>query len=472
MSDKLYYVTKSLQCGNAIIRSLSDTPGGADLMFLQKYDGPYLSGTPDWSFLYNTSKRYTWRQVVNSIAYPPAIISDKNIKILTINKGEVFNIRGFAIIGDRNQKNQYGLYDPTPDRYYGCQQYINNIKVLGCGNTGIHLQRGLEVTTMRDVVCRYNMGYGLFTGKNACDSATEYLRFDSCDFSYNRLSGVYFSYWRKDINFVNCQFSGNGQYQLDQIDSVLGYDRRLPSRLSEVHAGVWLDNGNIEADNTSFGFSMIDCYGENCLLGLHMTNTVGRGVTNSVELKNNIFYRGDAPKPNSYNGSCFYIDTNYISKWLIKGNYGHALDVAVFKKTPIDGGHNEIHDIDLFEAITNKLYTDTTLFKDILGDGSCLSRHEISKDFTLTVPSGYSNQTACYSLTAHWQSHNSDAFSGYILMVTTMPSGHYKMLTIASDNISGFASKPTISSNGVLTIPSVQYYRYTLQRIDLTKTIY
>ena len=180
-----------------------------------------MNGRPDWGYMFNTSSQYTWRQVIEQCAIGAAIISDKDIKIMTIGNGERFNIRGFAIIGNHKMKNQHGLCDDTPDKYRGTNQYINNINVIGCGNNGITLNRGLEVTTLKNVKSICNMGHGLYTGLNSFDSATEYLTFENCDFSNNRLDGVHFSYWRKDINFINCHLGGNGQYYINAVDNIL-----------------------------------------------------------------------------------------------------------------------------------------------------------------------------------------------------------------------------------------------------------
>ena len=482
MRDKLYYVTSSLRCGNAIIRSISDVPGECDIKFLRKKDGTYMTGTHDWGYLFNSSEKYTWREVIDNCAIGPAIISDKDIKILTIGNGEVFNVRGFAVIGNHKMKNQHGLCDDIPDKYRGTIQTINNINVIGCGNNGITLNRGLEVSTLKNVNCSCNMGHGLYTGLNDFDSATEYLHFENCNFSDNRLDGVHFSYWRKDINFINCQFSGNGQYYINSIDPVLGYDRRQPTDLNMVKSGVWCDNGNVEQNNISLGFSMISCYGENCLLGLHMENIDGTGAINNVKLENNIFYRGDVPKIDNHNGSCFYININYINNWTVKGNMSHALDLLEYGKLPNDGGNNDIGDVPVFPKtfIQNevnfntveckRVISDYVLFQNLAGTGTNITSDKIKNDFTLFTDNGLGNRVATYTLSAHWQSTNADRFGVYILIVTTMPSGKYIMTTLATSSVDGFSSVPTINDNGILNIPTQEYYQYTLQRIDITKT--
>ena len=481
--DKKYYVSSSVKIGNAIVKSISNKPGFCDVMFLQKYDGSYLNGSPDWSYLFNTNIDLTWRSVIDEVAYGCCIISDKNINILTCKNNEKIDIEGFAIIGNHRATVQNGLCDEVPTRYVGNIHNINNINVIGCGKNGINLYRGYEISTMNNVKCQFNMGYGLFVGYNVgVDSATEYLKFNNCIFAHNRLDGVHFTYWRKDISFNNCLLNGNGQYYLNNIDPLLGYDRRVPSNLKDVRAGVFFEQGNVELNDTNIGLSFVNCYGEDCLKGVHLENVKGVGVVNSVIFENNIFYKGNI-KTSHHNGACFYVNVNYISNWKVKGNYGNALDILVFEKIPLNGGNNEIFDLTSYPMIFNqelqsnenitsakRIYSNNVLFKDVEGTQQNIVRSEIKEDFKSISVSGTSNLVGVYSLTGHWQSDNSDNFGGYILVVTKLPSGRYKMLTLELSSNEGFTTTPTLDDNGNLTIPSKLYYRYTLSRIDTSKT--
>ena len=482
LSDKLYYVSSSVNIGNAIIRGMSNNPAYGDLLFLQKRDGSYLNGSPDWSYLFNYNLDLDWRTVVNEICYGCGIISDKNINILSFKNDERIDIEGIGVIGNHRAKLQNGICDEIPTRYTGNIHHIKNINVIGCGNNGINLYRGFEVSTVDNIRCEFNMGHGFFIGyTNGVDSATEYLNFNNCGFTNNRLDGIHFTYWRKDIVFNNCYLNGNGQYYVNDIDPLYGYDRKVPVNLKNANASIFFEKGNVESNNTNIGLTIKNCYGENSIKGVHIENVEGVGVVNSVIFENNIFYKGDIPT--SAKGCCLYANINYISNWKVKGNYGNALDVLIFEKSPINGGNNEILDITTYplkyttelqseKNITSekRLYSNNVIFRDVESNGSNLIMSEIKSDFTSKAYSSTSNLVATYSLTAHWQSDNADNFGGYLLIVTKLPSGKYKMLTLALSSTQGFSSQPTMDDNGNLTIPTELYYMYTLSRIDTAKT--
>ena len=477
--DKRYYITKPLNISSAKLRSLSNKSGDCDVLFLQKKDKTYLKGSPNWNYLFNLDSLTAWRTVINEVAHGCCIVSDKDITILN---GDKIDIEGIAIIGNHKQKCQVGISDFVPSKYSGNKHNIQDVKVIGCGSHGITLYSGFEVSNINNLVCKCNMGHGLYTGYNTgIDSATEYLTFNNCEFSHNRLNGIFFSYWRKDINFNHCNFNGNGQYYVNQVDNLLGYDRRPPATIKDVKAGVWFNKGNVDANNTNIGLSFKGCYGEDCIKGVHINNIEGVGVVNSVILENNIFYKGSVPFTG--NGSCFYVNVNYISNWKIKGNYGNALDVITFEKIPNDGGNNEIFDAVNYPMVYNqelksekditskkRIYGNGILFRDIEGLDGNLVRNDFQTDFTATASSGTSNLTAMYTLTGHWQAPNADNFGGYLLIITKMSSGKYRMITLPFSSVEGFSSAPSVNDNGVLTIPARLYYRYTLTRIDNIKT--
>ena len=159
----------------------------------------------------------------------------------------------------------------------------------------------------------------------------------------------------------------------------------------------------------------------------------------------------------------YYMDTGIkleVNKQL--DDNGKIVDI----NTKVSTNTNNIENItSQLDTITNKM-----VIKDLLGDGTTLKTDVIKNEFTLSTPELKSNYVAVFSITAHWQARNRNDFGGYLLFVTKMPSGVYKMLTLATNSISGFSTPPTIDDSGVLSIPSVNYYRYTIQRIDNMKT--
>ena len=159
----------------------------------------------------------------------------------------------------------------------------------------------------------------------------------------------------------------------------------------------------------------------------------------------------------------YYLDTGIkleVNKQL--DDNGKIVDI----NTKVSTNANNIENINSqLDKITNKM-----VIKDLLGDGTTLTTDVIKNEFTLSTSELKSNYVAVFSITAHWQARNRNDFGGYLLFVTKMPSGVYKMLTLATNSTNGFSAIPTIDDSGVLSIPSVNYYRYTIQRIDNMKT--
>ena len=494
LMDKRYRVTDTIDVGNVAIRSINGKPGGADPFTLSRPNGLPVFSTPNWNYYFNNDlDLITWENMLKETSYGACIVSDIDKPILYVKNGERFDLDGIGIVGYHRKMKQYGLATEVPTSYKGTSQYLKNINVIGCGSHGIYLPRGLEVTTLDNVVSSYNNGCGLYTGRvNNIDCATEYLNFNNCKFTYNRLHGVQFEYWRKHIKFDNCDLSGNGQYQTNAVDPLLYYDRRVPTNKKDLISGIKCDNGNVETSNgISTNFTVINCYGEMMAKAVHIENTVGSGIINNLLFKSNTFLRVNTLNDNN-KGVCYYFNIGYGSNWEIGETYQHALDLFEFEKVPTNGGEIKIYDLDIPQNIidggfykllkkcdiettrnilANRIYDNKMVVKDLLGDGTTLTTNAIKNEFTLSTPQLESNYVGVFSITAHWQASNSNEFGGYLLIVTKMPSGVYRMLTIATNRTSGFSEMPTIDDNGILHIPSENYYRYTIQRIDNMKTI-
>lgn len=491
--DKRYYTTQTLNVGGAIIRSINNVPGDADPYFLKKPNGDYVKSSRNWDYFYNIDTTYTWRDMINDTSYGACIISDKDIVILQADTGEMYNIEGIGVVGNHKMKNQIGLYCPTPTEYKGTQQRLKNINVTGCGNNGIHLERGLEVSVIENVKSRYNNGHGFYIGRaSGIDSATEYLKFKDCAFNTNRLDGIHFKYWRKSISFDNIDLGGNGQYQINSIDPLLGYDRTVPNTTEDMRAGIYFEDGNSEQTGIALDLEIKNCWGEMVAKAVHLSATSGSGAINNLNFDNNSFLRVNTiTSSNNENGCVYYIDVKYAKNWLIRGTNNHALDMFKFKNIPTNGGNINITDL-LPSNVTNssfysqninqplktnesiiaekRIYGNQTILKDLAGDGTVLEIEDIKTDFNKTTPNSTSNHVGIYSLTAHWGANNSNKLGGYLLIVTRMPSGNYMMLNVAMNSVDGFTNAPSLNSNGILSIESVNYYRYTLTRIDNNKT--
>jgi hypothetical protein len=508
LTDDRFYVSATLNAGGAIIRSISGKPGGADPILLRKPDGSYVFGAPDWTWFYNTGHSgYTWAQMIADTSYGAAIISDYNGPILFANDGDVFDINGIAIVGYQNRTLQDGIATAVPAAYFGTLQYLNNLAVIGCGRHGINLERGYEVSSMNAVVCKGNNGYGLRTGYvSGVDSATEYLRFVDCFFQDNRLGGVWFAQARKGIEFYKCMFNNNGQYASPGgVDPVLGYDRTVPLTTAAMAAGVWVNDVSLDiGPGFNYGFTMVDCYGEQMAKGLHLRGRNGVGVVRDVRIQNNQWVRatqvGTSVSGGGENGAGVYFDVAYAADWLITGNYPQALDNYKFASVPNRDTSNSIifqdngvpvatsaerefakfyHPAPIqsayFVRANGRTYGDQTLAKSIggLSVAGNVTTTVIATDFTLSAALNTSNNSATYVLTGQLQSDGSNNFGAYLLVVTRTIAGKYVMATFAGSLTTGFTGAPTINlDTGELTIPASAFYRFTIQRIDnvLTNT--
>ena len=263
LNDKRYYITGTLNIGSVKIRSFSGIPGYCDVMFLEKPDKTYFKNSPNWNYYYNVDTTTTWRDVIDNCAYGCCIISDKNIDILKAYGGEKIDIEGVCVIGNHRAVNQNGISDEAPGQYMGNDHNISNVNIVGCGKDGIHLERGFETSKIDNVRSCMNNRHGLYTGRtDGIDSATEYLSFHNCRFERNRCYGVYFTFWRKHIEFNGCYLGGNGQYcNATAVDPLLGYDRTPPKNIKDAYGGICFANGNVEVDGSSMGLTVVNCLG-------------------------------------------------------------------------------------------------------------------------------------------------------------------------------------------------------------------
>ena len=482
LKDKRYYITETLDIGSVKIRSFSGIPGHCDVMFLQKPDKTYFKNSPYWNYYYNVDTTTTWRDVINNCAYGCCIISDKNIDILKAYGGEKIDIEGVCVIGNHRAVNQNGISDEAPGQYMGNDHNISNVNIIGCGKDGIHLERGFETSKIDNVRSCMNNRHGLYTGRtDGIDSATEYLSFHNCRFERNRCYGVYFTFWRKHIEFNGCYLSGNGQYNnATAVDPLLGYDRTPPKNIKDAYGGICFANGNIEVDGSSMGLTVVNCLGEETIKGVHIENsTTTTGAIGNVKIENNTFYKGFI---NSEIGTCVYMNVKYIQDTIIRANYGHALSMLELGREYTDGGQTIIFSDDTKDITfrnnlsvegdilsKGRIYQRTTLSYDLNGatDGSTIEINDIAKEYTINPGVDTSTPLAVYSLTATWRANNSNRFGCYLLFVCRLPSGAFMMSTLPTSSTDGFTNTPTLTLDGKLQITAMQYFLYRLSRLDL-----
>jgi len=339
LQDKRYYTASTLNCNNAIIRSFSDKPGGADPYFLGNSSGAYYYTTPNSSYYMNYAPgaSLTWAQFIAYSAYGCAIISDQNIDILQITGANSFNISGIAVIGNHRATSQVGIASAT-GTVQTAFQYLNNINVIGCGTSGIYFRMGLQEGTVTRVNCLFNNSYGMAVGiTSGVQCAVDANYINNCNFQFNRLGGLYFSIVSKHLFVNQCDFSGNGQYNngnngTNYIDPVLGYNRTPPTNVSLMAAGMTI----YDADGTYNGgyiwnVSITDCTGEFIAVGLNLRAISSLGALQFLRIQNISFYKDNLfPYSGGNNPAIIFLNVNYLNNSLISQIYPQSCDYIDF----------------------------------------------------------------------------------------------------------------------------------------------
>lgn len=493
--DKRYYVGDTLDVGNARLRGISDTAGDCDVLTLLRKDGTYMNGTPHWGYMSNTDDTFTWRDVMNECAYGCCIISDIDKEILFVGSKQIIDIRGIAIIGDHNKKNQVGIYDMPPTEYYWAIAHINNVTVVNCGGDGIQLNRGLETCTMSNLKLNCNNGYGLYVGHTGnVNCPQEYVLLKDCYFANNRKDNVHFSKANRNIELVNCRLNGGGQYYFNAIDPILNYNRKIPTNVQVAFTGLKVrknpDVGALTA------VKVMSCYAEECFTAVYLDCDTG-GSSNSLvacTIEDCNFM------PTSYIGQPvpsylkpIIIDCTYMYQMRIKGNYwndiGSRIPVRFLTSDISDGGENYIPDC--WEGVGMQDFTayQPYVFKNGIkveggisankvihyaqyGDNDSELRMRIDKDFNADMAQGTKgwNWTAVYVLAANTYSGSAYYYDSCLITVSKVPNGQWIGNVMFIGDGSAFREKPYVDTAGGIVVKPKLYYSYTLTRIDMQKT--
>ncbi|MGT9851982.1 hypothetical protein ACVSD9_24715 (plasmid) [Vibrio parahaemolyticus] len=505
--DNVYYLPDPAEIGNATIRNTGGKRGGADPGFLRRPDGTYVFDTPNWEYYFHSTEQgrsYTWKEMITETCYGPAIISDYNGPVLTAMLGTRFDVDGFTVVGDHRQILQHGLASATPHQYVGTGQRRLSISVLGTGSHGVYLPGGLEVTKLDELHCDWCNGHGLMTGYiDGVDCATEYITFDKGSFGRNRLDGIYLSQLRKALKVTGTNLSGNGQYDspYQEVDPLLGYDRRLPTNRRDYMAGVRVNDTTLDSVGMTgfmFGIKIEQCYGEVMAKALHVRGRNKNGVVRDISLSSNHFIRLAQLQSHVANGGdngcVFYFDCNYLADVHSEGNYPQSLDLFDFEDvSDFQKGSFYIFDAEFVPktekeiAIAEGMYHGDYAYKrnlnvegrlfantyqSVLNIGGSAGEYrfmDIANDYRWYSPSlNTAGMVASWTLTAHWQASNNTMFGGYLLHVTKVPSGKFALIATPLGSTQGFTSPPTINPDtGEIIVNIESYYRLNLRRMDL-----
>jgi len=344
LQDKRYYTATTLQIGNAIIRSLSGQPGSADPYYLLSPTGvPVLGSTPNGNYYFDRNAQglaFTFAQMIAGTAYGCCIVSDFNGNILECANGKRINIQGFAVVGFHRATLQSGIATAVPTVYAGANHApIRDITVIGTGNNGIWFKRGLENTEMFNVQVRFCNAQGFAVGiTTGVDCPVDNLAFEGCQFSFNRLNGLYFQEIRKHLYVNNSDFSGNGQYQDGQqndgswIDPLLGYDRQPPTNVALMAAGMQIyDSSASYAGGFIQDICLTNITGELVACGLHLRSASGIAAIQFLRIQNCALYRSPQfPYSGGNNAALIFLNVSYLNNSLMSQNDRQACDYISF----------------------------------------------------------------------------------------------------------------------------------------------
>lgn len=344
LQDKRYYTATKLQIGNAIIRSISGQPGSADPYYLIGPDGnPVFGPTPNGDYYFNRNAQgiaFSFAQMIAGTAYGCCIVSDYDGNILECANGERLNIQGFTVVGYHRATLQAGIATAIPTVYAGANHSpIRDITVIGTGNTGISFARGLENTEMTNVQVRFCNSYGFGIGITVgVECPVDNLSFEACQFSFNRLGGLYFQEARKHIYINNSDFSGNGQYQDGQqpdgswVDPLLGYNRQPPTNVALMAAAVQIyDSSASGAGGFIQNVCLTNITGELIACGFHLRSQSSIGALQFLRVQNCAFYRTpQIPYSGGNNAAFIFLDVDYLNNSLMGENYPQACDYIAF----------------------------------------------------------------------------------------------------------------------------------------------
>lgn len=381
VSGKLY-VTETINVDGVKIKG-EQKPSGNILYYTGKRVGNI---TFDFIKNINLGKTITFDEMINDRYNGSLIISDianPILKVTKSNKGNFgFNLDSIGIIGWIRNSEQVGLkceYDNTLTYLQGNHKF-KNILVSACGNNGVEIQ-SLEESIIENCNFICNNGYGFkIEGIDDLDSPTEYITFNNCTFTANRLDSLYIkNSFRKQLTIANCLFQMPGQYEIGETDDFYG-NRIIPETEENIISGLKIENGAKVGTTNRIAEDLIihNCYGELVVKAIHLSFTLGSGVLNRVNYYNNSFTRlsganntiGLYLKANYMQDVTVYangrnVHKNYVIPYLNTIYILHA-DKAFIDSIPTNAMHYEktYTKINCNDAIISKITSDNIINKD------------------------------------------------------------------------------------------------------------
>ena len=426
---------------------------------------------------------------INSI-----ISSTSSDYILYTTYDKMLNLKNLKIEGDRTKVNQHGLYQDLDNTgvWHSRSHTFENLEVINCGLDGIHLTNGCEITNFESVIA-YRCGRNgiRILGNPISDSPIEYLNFNNCKFHYNGEENMYFQYIKKHVTVYNTDLSASGwDYINNTVTPVTTVASMIPA-IKVVDSPFGLGAGS------TTGIRIKNCFLENAtvLLSIKASTTYGgTGDINTLLLEDNIIYpftwaidgTGEIYSMVFFN-TVAYLNNLHSSNNSPRAGY-HYFGTVTAKSSNVDTT-NELHlnvpsSLDWIKTktisnlVTTTLTPTTIKHRNIevidIGNGTANSfttdviktTHPIGS--VAGVPRGgtVSQFTSMWLIHANFEGTQNNSAGGYIAVVTVGRNSQYNLMLIPLSSTTGFTSVPTISTDGILTLPLAQYYRGSVRRID------
>lgn len=461
LGNKKYYTSKPLIANNVEIY-------GSEMAFIKDtkrwHRNASLTNAIDNGYLnlfqYGKANEY------ESLVKGATITSKANCAIITTDG--TANLHDFGIIGYLGASNQIGLQ--INSNVYS----LKNISIIGIGGTGIYLPNGLQMSSWQNVNCSFNKNYGAFISHNdSVDSPQEYLEFNNCHFTWNKLSGLYLDSFRKRVTIHNCNFSGNGWYEI--------YDN--PTEILDLTPGIYIKTPQSPPTKNptnipkhSSDIVIEESYAEDLLAFCKIES---QNVLNGITIKNNVMLKGNASQKDT---ACLAILTGggYIRNVDIIGNSDYGSVKPYFSSVSHLFGVKVINPNDENASIqkaSNSSESGNMKMRKYYQCFDVPSDQITPYSFTI-IPSAYSTTnpedtkggaTSVWILNGAWNATNGESTESYLITITKLPNGNYygNFLKIGQTGNGCFNSTPTLNTNGHLETTFNPWCIGALQRIDL-----
>ncbi|MGL5051552.1 MAG: right-handed parallel beta-helix repeat-containing protein [Fusobacteriaceae bacterium] len=388
-----------------------------------------------------------------------------------------FEVSNIIVCGYYRSKGFNGMktVDVVGRTYYAGPHQLNNLSVTGFDGDGIVLH-SLEVTILDGLSASGNNGNGLFiNNKRENDSPFEYVEFNNCFFSENRLNGVKANIFKKNVKFYNCNFNNAGQYTFGSSD---GYDRTyLDKDIEMLNCGVYIADTQRGSNSNSFsiGENLIfdKCFCELTEKMLHLKSASNQRTYNNLAVTNTYMLGTYTPHSSSTIG---FFDYGYGAGLTLRNNNTTTAKQFINKQRPNIVGILDVDisnydtklDINKTSLLSNKQalidIKDCSFYVDINNtDVVRTTTTDVLKKIYGTTTTQEEKQPLqiLFTVSNTWRTFNSDESTIDIYSFFKGVSGNFVIKKLTSNS-----NEVTCSTTGILTIKNNPYSVCSIQRLD------